>query len=275
MPVAKPRLPLAHEILPYLRRIDQSRWYSNGGPLVQEFEARLAVHAGGGEAKVATVANATIGLTLALLSYELPANALCMVPAWTFAASAHAIQLAGLVPWIVDVNAETWMLETAAARELLVNAPGPVAAVMPVSPFGAPIDYHSWEAFRDETGVAVVIDAAAAFDTIEASSVPAVVSLHATKVLGVGEGGFVVLTNAGLTDEIQKRANFGFWNTRESTVRSLNGKLSEYAGGRWDWRRWMDGQRHAQTLRALRGTTESYLPVIRMLCFKRALPRAG
>ena len=43
------------------------------------------------------------------------------------------------------------MLETAAARELLVNAPGPVAAVMPVSPFGAPIDYRSWEAFRDET----------------------------------------------------------------------------------------------------------------------------
>jgi dTDP-4-amino-4,6-dideoxygalactose transaminase len=226
IPVAKPRLPLADEIAPYLRRIDQSRWYSNGGPLVQEFETRLAAHADG---RTATVANATIGLALALLAYELPAGTLCMVPAWTFAATAHAVQLAGLVPWIVDVDATNWALEPPAARELLRGAPGPVSAVIPVSPFGAPLDSSSWEAFRNETGIAVVIDAAAAFDTIRATSVPAVVSLHATKILGIGEGGFVLTTDASFIAELQKRANFGFWNSRESTVRSLNGKLSEYA----------------------------------------------
>src|SRR5450432_483971 len=229
VPVARPLLPSVDEITPYLRQIDQSRWYSNGGPLVEEFEARLAAHAGEGTAAVATVANATIGLALALLAYEVPAGTLCMVPAWTFAATAHAIQLAGLVPWIVDVNATSWALEAPAARELLRDAPGPVSAVIPVSPFGAPIDFASWEAFRDETGVAVVIDAAAAFDTIRAASIPAVVSLHATKVLGIGEGGFVVATDASFIEEIQKRANFGFWNSRESKVRSLNGKISEYA----------------------------------------------
>ena len=99
LPVAKPRLPLADEIAPYLRRIDQSRWYSNSGPLVQEFEARLARHAGGGS--VATVANATIGLTLALLTSDLAPGSFCMVPSWTFAATGHAIQLAGLIPWII------------------------------------------------------------------------------------------------------------------------------------------------------------------------------
>ena len=227
LPVAKPRLPLADEILPYLRRIDQSRWYSNGGPLVEEFEARLAVHAGGGA--VATVANATVGLALALLTYDLPPGSLCMVPAWTFAATGHAIQLAGLVPWIVDVDAASWALEPLAARELLRHAPGPVSAVIPVSPFGDPLDFAAWSLFRDETGLAVVIDAAAMFDTIRASSVPAVVSLHATKILGVGEGGFVTSTDAGFIQELQKRANFGFWNSREATVRSFNGKMSEYA----------------------------------------------
>ena len=229
VPVARPRLPTADQIEPYLRRIDERRWYSNGGPLVQEFEARLAAHTGGGEAKVASVANATIGLTLALLAYELPANGLCMVPAWTFAASAHAIQLAGLIPWIVDVDAETWALEPFAAKEFLRHAPGPVSAVIPVSPFGHPIDFASWNSFRDETGLAVVIDAAAMFDTIRAESVPAVVSLHATKVLGVGEGGFVISTDASFIQELQKRANFGFWDSREATVRSFNGKMSEYA----------------------------------------------
>ncbi len=226
LPVAKPRLPLAGEILPYLHRIDQSRWYSNSGPLVQEFESRLASHAGGGA--VATVANATVGLTLALLTYDLPPGSLCMVPSWTFAATGHAIELAGLVPWIVDVDAESWALEPEAARELLRDAPGPVSAVIPVSPFGHPIDFAGWDKFRDATGVAVVIDAAAMFDTIQSGSIPAVVSLHATKVLGVGEGGFVVGNDAGFIQELQKRANFGFWGSREATAPSLNGKLSEY-----------------------------------------------
>jgi dTDP-4-amino-4,6-dideoxygalactose transaminase len=227
LPVAKPRLPLADEIMPYLRRIDQSRWYSNSGPLVQECEARLATHAGGGT--VATVANATIGLALALLTYDVTPGSLCMVPSWTFAATGHAIQLAGLIPWIVDVDAASWALEPRAAREFLHNAPGSVSAVILVSPFGRPIDLALWDSFHDETGLAVVVDAAAMFDTIRSGSVPTVVSLHATKVLGVGEGGFVVSTNTSFIQELQKRANFGFWGSRQATVRSLNGKMSEYA----------------------------------------------
>ena len=196
---------------------------------MQEFEARLAEHAGGGPARVATVANATIGLTLALLSYDPPAGSLCMVPAWTFAATAHAILLAGLTPWIADVDEATWTLEPSSAYELLRRAPGPVSAIVPVSSFGAPINSAAWEALRNKTGVAVVLDAAAAFDSIKASSLPAVVSLHATKVLGIGEGGFIVSTDQSFIEEVQKRANFGFWNSREAVVVSLNGKMSEYA----------------------------------------------
>ncbi len=229
IPVAKPRLPAPAQIAPYLRRIDESGWYSNGGPLVQEFEARLATHGGGESARVATVANATIGLALALLVNDSPPGSLCMLPAWTFAASAHAVLLAGMTPWMVDVDRATWALQPSAARALLRQAPGPVAAVMPVSPFGAPIDHAPWATFRAETGIAVVLDAAAAFDSMRASSLPAVVSLHATKVLGIGEGGFVISTDAGFIEEVQKRANFGFWNSREASVRSLNGKMSEYA----------------------------------------------
>jgi dTDP-4-amino-4,6-dideoxygalactose transaminase len=227
VPVARPKLPTWDVIAPYMRRIEESRWYSNGGPLVQEFESRLAGRAGS-KATVASVANATIGLALALQAEGAQPGTLCMVPAWTFAASAHAIQLAGLVPWIVDVDPGTWSLDAAYARELLRNPPGQVSAVMPVSPFGSPIDSESWEVFRDETGMTVVLDAAAAFDTVRASTVPAVVSLHATKVLGIGEGGFVISTDVGFIEEVQKRANFGFWGSREATVRSLNGKMSEY-----------------------------------------------
>src|ERR1700680_2258204 len=34
MPVLRPRLPSAAEILPYLNAVDERRWYSNLGPLV-------------------------------------------------------------------------------------------------------------------------------------------------------------------------------------------------------------------------------------------------
>ena len=78
IPVARPRLPTTDEIASYLRRIDASRWYSNGGPLVQEFEERLAQHFSDGSARVATVANATIGLAVALLAHDLPHESLCM-----------------------------------------------------------------------------------------------------------------------------------------------------------------------------------------------------
>jgi dTDP-4-amino-4,6-dideoxygalactose transaminase len=228
-PVAKPRLPTSAQIATYLERIDMTRWYSNGGPLIREFEGRLAQHYGGDGVRVATVANATIGLTVALLASNLREGSLCMVPSWTFAATGQAILLAGLVPWIVDVSGETWALEPNRAREFLRVAPGEVAAVIPVSPFGAPIDLEPWQKFRDETGVAVIADAAASFDSIRPGAIPAVVSLHATKICGVGEGGFVISTCESGIEEIQKRTNFGFWNSRESTARSLNGKLSEYA----------------------------------------------
>ncbi len=115
------------------------------------------------------------------------------------------------------------------AREFLRHAPGPVSAVIPVSPFGYPIDFDGWNSFRKQTGLAVVIDAAAMFDTIRAGPIPAVVSLHATKVLGIGEGGFVIGNDAGFIQDLQKRANFGFWDSREATVSAFNGKMSEYA----------------------------------------------
>ena len=40
--VARPRLPSTEAILPYLRSIDEARWYSNFGPMLMAFEARLA-----------------------------------------------------------------------------------------------------------------------------------------------------------------------------------------------------------------------------------------
>ena len=104
-----------------------------------------------------------------------------------------------------------------------------VGAVMPVAPFGARIDGAAWDTFHEQTRIPVVIDAAAAFDTVRPTLVPTVVSLHATKVLGAGEGGFVVSRDPALAVELQRRSNFGFWGAREARVAATNAKMSEYA----------------------------------------------
>jgi dTDP-4-amino-4,6-dideoxygalactose transaminase len=226
-PVAKPRLPKAETLLPFLKRIDAARYYTNYGSLNAEFEARLAARVGA-EAAV-TVANGTLGLTLALMIQRPPPGSLCMIPAWTFAASGHAARLAGLEPWLVDVEPAGWRLTPEAAEAYLRFPPGPVGAVMPVMPFGSPTDLEEWDAFRDRTGLAVAVDAAAAFDTLKAARVPAVVSLHATKALGVGEGGFVASLETEAILDIRGRANFGFLGSRKSRETALNAKLSEYA----------------------------------------------
>src|SRR2546423_3878756 len=98
LPIMRPKLPSADRLAPYLRSIDASRLYSNFGPLALSFEDRLAEHYGLNEGTVATVANATLGLALALTVQQSPPGSLCAMPAWTFVASAHAAVMAGLVP---------------------------------------------------------------------------------------------------------------------------------------------------------------------------------
>ena len=228
MPVLRPRLPSSTDILPYLRAIDERRWYSNRGPLVKELEKQLAQYAGLPDGGVISTANATVGITAALLARRVPRGALCLMPSWTFAATPHAARAAGLTPWFHDVERRTWALEPDAVEETVRRMPSPPAAVVVVSPFGAPIDVRAWQAFEERTGICVVIDAAAGFDTMQASRIPFVVSLHATKILGAGEGGFIATSDPQLRDRAMACCNFGFQGSRSAILPALNAKMSEY-----------------------------------------------
>lgn len=228
IPIMRPKLPSLEQLARYLEQIDSSRIYSNFGPLALALEDRLAAHYGLGVGTVTTVANATLGLTLALTAQGARPGTLCILPAWTFVASAHAATMAGLIPYFVDVDSGTWMLDTTIVSNAIARAPATVGAVMPVAPFGRPIETAAWDRFRSQNGLPVVIDAAAGFDSIAPGETPVVVSLHATKVIGTGEGGFVMSTDTSLVRSVRTRTNFGFDATRQATVPSVNAKLSEY-----------------------------------------------
>jgi len=221
-------MPSADEILPYLRKIDERRWYSNAGPLVTELEERLSGQIGFRNPGVITNANATVGITVALLARKVPAGSVCLMPSWTFAATPHAARAAGLTPWFHDVDRRTWALNPVEVMDSLKRMPRPVRSVIVVSPFGAPLDMDAWQAFEDRTGVAVIVDAAAGFDTTRPHKIPFVVSLHATKMLGAGEGGFVATTDRHLLERVRACCNFGFQGSRLAVLPSLNAKMSEY-----------------------------------------------
>lgn len=229
VPVARPRLPSAEAIFPYLKRIDAARWYSNFGPLLTEFEGRLAARFPAG-AEVVTIANATQALTLTLSAMDLTPGGYVAIPAWTFVATAHAVTQAGLRPWFVDVDPDSWMMRPEAIADLPAAVREQLVAAIPVCAFGSLGDLAAWRAFRDETGVPVLVDAAAAFDALRDADLPAVVSLHATKALGLGEGGFLVTDDADLALRVRRLSTFGFHGSRESQVPATNAKLSEYAG---------------------------------------------
>lgn len=228
LPVAAPSLPSADRIAPYLQRIDASGWFSNFGPLVQELESRLAARFEA-PTEVVTVTNGTLGLTLALMALELPAGAFCAVPSWTFVATAHAVLMAGLTPWFVDVGPDHGELTPDLLVEALPRAPGPVVAALPVSVMGRPVDAQAWAAFGDRTGVQVILDAAAGFDGVDRAPVPVMVSLHATKVLGIGEGAFLATEDPGLARRWRALTNFAFMGDRTARFPATNAKLSEYA----------------------------------------------
>ena len=233
LPVAQPRLPSLSALTRYLAEIDRSRHYSNYGPLSLRLETRLAHHFEVEPERVVMVANGTLGLTAALMVRAPLPGSLCLVPAWTFVATAHAIRLAGLIPYLVDVDPDHGAMTPAIAAVALATAPGPVGAVVPVLPFGQPVldpaaDLAAWDVFGERHRLAVVIDAAAGFDAVRPQRSAVMVSLHATKILGIGEGGVVVCPDRAFSEDMRRRLNFGFYQVRTATVPALNAKLSEY-----------------------------------------------
>ena len=221
--------------MPYLRRVDAARIYSNFGPLVLEFEQRLAGLLGLPDTALVSANTGTAGLVacvLALAGRATAARPLALMPAYTFVATAVAAQECGYEPYLADVRAGDWQLDAAAvASHPQLDR---VGVVMPVAPYGLPVDPAPWREFERRTGIAVVIDGAASLEPASADGdrllgeIPVVFSLHATKGLATGEGGAIACTDPARAARIGQALNFGFSGSRESRAPSTNGKMSEY-----------------------------------------------
>jgi dTDP-4-amino-4,6-dideoxygalactose transaminase len=235
IPVLRPLLPRAERLLPYLRRIDESRVYTNWGPLASELEGRLANHFGlarDGVVSASSGTTALVGAILATAGRARPERPFAIVPAFTFVATAIAAEQCGYRPYVVDVGGDDWLL----SPDRLFEHPllGQAGLVIAVATFGRAIGQERWREFRRATGVAVVIDGAASFEAASAApqrvlgDIPVAMSFHATKTFSTGEGGCVATTDGPLAARVTEALNFGFYESRNSRSASTNGKMSEY-----------------------------------------------
>jgi dTDP-4-amino-4,6-dideoxygalactose transaminase len=234
IPVLRPLLPTAERLFPYLSRIDASRCYTNWGPLASELEQRLADRLGVDGHSVVSASSGTMALVGAILATAGRARdrPYAILPALTFVATAIAVEQCGYNVHLVDVAVDDWMLDVRSldAHPLLRET----GLVVPVSSYGRAVAHEPWRAFQRQTGIPIVIDGAASFETLIArpkgllSEIPVALSFHATKAFASGEGGCVITTDERLAESVTRSLNFGFYEDRESRSPSTNGKMSEY-----------------------------------------------
>lgn len=219
VPILIPRGPSLDLAIRYLRNnsYEESR-YSNFGPLVRKLEARVAARYRVNPAQVVTASNATTGLTLALMSSN---KTLAQLPDFSFVATLSAARAAGKTTEFRDVRASSWLIE--------MNLPGRSGDILvPVMPFGA------WnQELLDNRQKSMVIDAAASFGLERDLSAldgnkSIVFSLHATKILGSGEGGVCIFGSEDWATEARSMSNFGMDQHRSIKNVGINGKMSEF-----------------------------------------------
>lgn len=121
----------------------------------------------------------------------------CVVSALADPETLAGVAAAGLKAWLVDVDPFSAMFDTGHLRARLPEASGPLEAIVPAAAHGRAPDMRAWAAFRAETGLPILVDAAGAFDVVIEAPVPVLVGLPA------GQGVFVACEDATPVNAIE------------------------------------------------------------------------
>ena len=128
------------------------------GPEVAEMERALADYVGARHC--VAVASGTEALLIALMALGIGPGDEVITPAFTFAATAEVIVLAGAVPVLVDIEPDTCNIDP---RLIEASVTERTRAIMPVSLYGQPADMAEINAIAARHGLAVIEDAAQSF----------------------------------------------------------------------------------------------------------------
>lgn len=224
--VGRPNLGDRRRLLERIEGVLDSRWLTNNGPSVEEFERRIADLLGVRHC-VAT-SNATVALEISARALELSGEVI--VPSMTFVATAHALQWQGLTPVFCDVDPATHNLDPARVEALITPR---TTGILGVHLWGRAYGARELEGIAKRHGLRLLFDAAHAFGCSHDGSPVGgfgdaeVFSFHATKFVNTLEGGAFVTDDDELARRVRRMKNFGFSGYDEVTSVGTNGKMDE------------------------------------------------
>ena len=177
----------------------RSGWAAPAGPMVDRFEAEVALRTG--VAGALALSSGTAALHLALLDVGARAGRLVVVPSMTFAASANAVVYTGAEPVFVDADPRDGNVDPALlihAVDTLRAEGHDVCAVMTVDLFGRVVDYAGIVPALSERGIPLVEDAAEALGAHRGGQAAgsfgraAALSFNGNKILTTSGGGMLL-----------------------------------------------------------------------------------
>lgn len=205
------------------------------GPQVAELEQQLADYVG--VKHCITCANGTDALRLALMALGIGPGDAVFVPDFTFFATAEAVAMVGATPVFVDVNRDTFNIDTYDLNEKLTDVWSRAAmtpkAVIAVDLFGQPAEYDILIDFCKERGLMLVEDGAQGFGgSIRGRKACSFGDISTTsffpaKPLGCyGDGGALFTDNDDYADMLRSLRVHGKGTDKYNNVRlGLNSRL--------------------------------------------------
>jgi dTDP-4-amino-4,6-dideoxygalactose transaminase len=224
--VGRPNIGDREQFLQRVSQILDNQWLTNNGPMVQEFEQRIAAHLG--VKHCVAMCNGTIALEIAIRALGLEGEVI--VPSWTFVATAHSLYWQGITPVFADIDPATHNLDPDAVRSMITPR---TSGIIGVHLWGRAAPIEELQAIADEHGLKLIFDAAHAFgstykgQTIGRFGACEVFSFHATKSFNTFEGGAITTNDDQLAETMRLMRNFGFKGYDNVIHPGTNGKMIE------------------------------------------------
>lgn len=178
--------------------------FLTAGPKTLEFEKRFSEFLGTKHSIGLT--SCTAGLFLALKALGVGKGDEVLVPSMTFIASANVVLHCGATPVMVDVEADTGLMDLESTERAITKR---TKATIPVHLYGQMVDMKGLSSLAKKYGFAIIEDAAHAIESVRDGVRPgglgdaAAFSFYATKNITCGEGGALATNNPQLQEKVR------------------------------------------------------------------------
>lgn len=180
------------------------------GPKVAQFEDLWSGFTGSVHSRATT--SCTTALHLALLAVGVGPGDEVIVPAFTWVATANAVEYCGATPVFVDIDLPTFNIDSALIEARISSR---TKAVVPVHEFGLSADMAPIMAIAERHGLKVVEDAACACGALYGNQHVGTFgdagcfSFHPRKAITTGEGGMVTTADADIAHTVEVLRSHG------------------------------------------------------------------